>query len=292
MELVKLTREEFDRMARVIYDRTGIHLPAEKLNLLSNRLRKRLRVLDLDSFAAYHDLIADPARCQEELPHFLSAVTTNETYFFRNEQLWTYIAGDFVTRLAATRGAHRSVRVWSAASSTGAEAYTTAIVLRESLPDFNAWQVSICGSDISENVLAQARAALYDEYAVSKMSKERIRRCFTRVGDRYQLNDELRAMVRFQFHNLRDPFPNARFDLIFLRNVLMYFDTQMKQRVIQNVIAALAPNGQLIVGDVDPIRTVPELRACMTLDYVRPGVYAKPAGAAASAAERKGVALV
>lgn len=277
MELLKLTTREFDRIARLIYDRTGIHLPPEKLGLLSNRLRKRLRALGLDTFEEYHKLLTDAVRCEDELPHFLSAVTTNETYFYRNTNLWNFFSGDLIKHFVATKtGDHKTLRVWSAASSSGAEAYTAAIVLREKLPAFSSWKVTIIASDISKNVLDTAKAGLYDDYAVSKMDPALVKRWFKSADGKHQLRDEIRNMVTFQFHNLREPFPNGKFDIVFLRNVLMYFDTAMKKRVIKVTSDALAPGGHLIVGDVDPIRTVPELNDAMTLEYKRPGIYVKP----------------
>ena len=279
MEIQKLTSQQFKKMAKLVYDRTGIHMPEEKISMLSNRLRRRLKALSLDSFDAYYKFLSSPKGCDEELPNFLSAVTTNETYFFRNEQLWKFVQEDLIKHWVETktRGT-KSIRIWSSASSSGEEAYTAAIVLRENLRNFDDWCITIVGSDISNKVLDKASAAIYNDYAVAKMSKAQVRRWFTKKGDDFQLVDDVRKMVRFQSHNLRDPFPNGRFDLVFLRNVLMYFDTPMKKTVIENVSNAVAPGGHMIVGDVDPIRTIAELNACMTLDYQRPGVYRKPTG--------------
>lgn len=289
MDLIKLTEAEFERIAKLVYDRTGIHMPHEKLAMLSNRLRKRLRALNLDNFEAYYKLMCSPSGCEDELPHFLSAVTTNETYFFRNDQLWKFFAGELVPHWVATKsGPGRNLRIWSAASSSGEEAHTTAISLLENLPDPSRWNITIIGSDISKNVLDKAKAAVYNDYAVSRMSPAQLKRWFTKTPDNsYQLSDEVRKLVKFQFHNLREDFPNGRFDLVFLRNVLMYFDTPMKKRVIQVVSNALAPGGHLIVGDVDPIRTIPELSSAMTLEYKRPGVYFKAAGKLAGVGDKQ-----
>jgi len=277
MELLKLTPEEFKKFAKFAYSKTGIHLPEEKSTLLSNRLRKRLRALKLDSFQAYYDMLSDDRYYEEELPNFLSAITTNETYFFRNEKLWTLLEGELIPcfeRVKSDRS--KSIRIWSAAASSGAEAYTAAIVLREHLPQFSHWDVTIVASDISERVLTIAREGLYDEYAVSKMSPVLVKRWFRKEGEKYRLVDDIRKMVRFQFHNLREPFPNARFDFVLLRNVLMYFDTAMKKRVLKVVSDALVPGGFLFVGDVDPIRTTAELSSVLTLEYQKPGLYFKP----------------
>ncbi len=282
MELVKLTAEEFDRIAKIIYDRAGIYLPEQKINLLSNRLRKRLRALKLATFGEYEAILKDANRCEEELPHFLSAVTTNETYFFRNEDLWNFFSGDLIRYLVETKkGKPKTLHIRSAASSSGEEAYTAAIALREKLPDFASWKISIIGTDISKRVLDQAREGVYNDYAVHKMSKAQIKRWFVCKDDKFHLTDQIKSMVRFQHHNLRDPFPGGRFDLTFLRNVLMYFDTPMKKLVIKAVTDSMVPGGVLIVGDVDPIRTTPELNEAMPCAYQRAGVYLKPGGGTA-----------
>lgn len=286
MELVKLTSKEFARIAKTVYDRAGIYLPEEKLSLLSNRLRKRLRALNLQTFKEYETVLADAERGEEELPFFLSAVTTNETYFFRNDKLWQFFTTDLIRCFVESKqGKARSINIWSAAASSGEEAYTAAIALAEGLPDWRSWRISIVGTDISKRVLDQARNALYDEYAVHKLSKTQLKRWFEKKDEKFQLSDEIRKLVTFQFHNLRDPFPGRRFDLAFLRNVLMYFDTPMKKKVIAAVSGGLAPGGYLIVGDVDPIRTIPELNHSMTCTYQRPGVYRKPGGSKVGATD-------
>lgn len=277
MELLKLTSSEFKSIAGLVYEKTGIHIDEAKLGLLSNRLRKRLKALNLPSFEEYYRLLRNKEKYEEELPYFLSAVTTNETYFFRNDQLWKFFSEDLIKHFIESKEAgNKTIRIWSAACSTGAEAYTTAILLREHLPNLRSWDVKIIGSDISQKVLDEAKAGLYTEYAVSRISKDRLKKWFSIKDDMFQLKDEIRGMVDFKFHNLRDIFPNGRFDLIFLRNVLMYFDMRMKKRVVDVVCEALAPGGFLIIGDVDPIRTIPELREHMRLEYKRPGTYQKP----------------
>ena len=278
MELVKLTKLEFSRIARLIYDHTGIHLPDTKLKLLSNRLRPRLKALKLDSFQTYYKLLLNAEKRKDELSHFLSAVTTNETYFFRNNKLWQFFQQTWLPEIVARKkGASRpTIRICSAASSSGEEAYTAAICLREKLPDFSRWRTSIIGYDISDNMLEKARAAEYNDYAVSRMTKTLLNKWFEKDGQVYRLHSDIRKMVTFQFHNLRDPFFGGRFDLIFLRNVLMYFDAPMNLKVINNVSAALSPGGYLFVGDVDPIRNTPELNQAMKLEYREPNLYQKP----------------
>ncbi len=289
VKLIELTPDEFKKLAKLIYEKTGIHLPDSKATLLGNRLRRRLRELKLDSFGAYYDLLRVEAKYEEELPHFLSAVTTNETYFFRNTNLWNFIQEKWIPEIVETRGKKpkRSVRIWSAASSSGEEAYTSGICLREKLPNFAKWNVSIVGSDISDRVLERARGGVYGEYAVARMPKPLLSKWFTKNEDSYTLKQDVQKLVSFQFHNLRDAMKPGDFDLVFLRNVLMYFDTEMKRQVLKNVSDAVAPGGYLVIGDVDPVRNDKELRAIVAMDYQGPNLYRKPLPVTVGAGEGK-----
>ena len=173
MELVKLTLEEFKNIAGLVYDKTGIDLQESKITLLSNRLRKRLRELKLDTFQQYYELICNSRKYDEEMPHFLSAVTTNETYFFRNEALWKFVQGKWIPEILEKKKNNKipSIRVWSTASSSGEEAYTTSICLREGIKNIAKWRIAIVASDISQRVLDRAGAGEYNDYSVSRMDK-------------------------------------------------------------------------------------------------------------------------
>ncbi len=281
MEIIKLTLDEFKRLAKLIDEQTGIYLPESKLSLLSNRIRRRLRELKLDTYQEYYDLLLDPARRENEFPHFLSAVTTNETYFFRNEKLWEYFQETWIPKIAEQKSdrSNKLIRIWSSASSTGAEAYTAAICLQEKLPNLASWRIQISGTDISERVLETARAGCYDHYAVSRMPDPQVKKWFDEKDGTYTVKPALKKMVTFGFHNLRDAHPTGGFDFVFLRNVLMYFDTPMKCRVLDTTQNALVPGGILVVGDVDPIRTTAELRDAIELEYCGPNLYQKPIAA-------------
>lgn len=278
MELVKLTPQEFKKIAKLVYDQTGIDLQESKITLLSNQLRKRLRELKLNTYAEYYKLLRDPKRYDEEMPYFLSAVTTNETYFFRNEVLWKFVRETWLPEIVKRKKNNKtpSIRVWSAAGSSGEEAYTTAICIREGIMNITQWQITIVASDISQRVLERAQKGEYNDYAVSRMHKNLLKRWFKHQDEVFYLKPEIKELVHFQFHNLRDPFPSGPFDLVFLRNVLMYFDLEMKKRVLTNVCEVLAGGGFLVVGDVDPIRNIPGLGEVINLEYKGPNVYYKP----------------
>ncbi len=277
---LQLTKSEFKQMQELVYRHAGIAIGDQKVAMLSNRLRKRLKSLGLDSFAAYYDLLKTCGPSDEEFSHFLSAVSTNETYFFRNERLWDYVGTDLIKHLCQMKEGQspRRADIWSAACSTGAEAYTLAIVLKNRLPKFSEWRVHIVGTDISEKVLDAARTGIYQEYAVQKMDSRDRRRYFKHDDETnvFQLKDDIRKMVEFEFHNLRDAFKRNSFDVVFLRNVMMYFDNEMKERVLANVSNALRPGGVMITGDVDPLRDGSGLREKSGLEYVHSNTYRKP----------------
>ncbi len=270
----QLTPREFKLVTKFIYERTGIFIPEEKLALVSNRLRKRLRALKLPGFMAYYDLMTKGGSAfEEEFPHFLSAVTTNETYFFRNAKLWDLVSGELLTDLMELKAKQKSLAVWSAACSSGAEAYSIAICLNEMRNKLRDWRLTIVGTDISSRVLDIAREGIYNEYAVSKCSPNRIKTNFKKVADdHYQLRQEIRSMAQFKFHNLRDAM-KQKFDLVLLRNVMMYFDTPMKIKVVSNVAASMNTGGLLYAGDVDPIRSMMNLNDFPQIEYVKPFIY-------------------
>ncbi|MCH8963823.1 MAG: protein-glutamate O-methyltransferase CheR [Planctomycetes bacterium] len=277
---LELTAAEFKRMQELVYRHAGIAIGDEKVAMLSNRLRKRLRVLGLESFTEYYQLLKSCSLGDEELASFLSTVSTNETYFFRNEGLWEYVGTDLIKHLCQMKEGQSPKRAafWSAASSTGAEAYTLAMVLRSKLPKFDEWHVEIVGTDISQKVLDTAQSGSYQEYALQKMDLPARRRYFKHDEEAnvFQLKDEIRKMVEFKFHNLRDAFKRNYFDVVFLRNVMMYFDYEMKKSVLANVFASMRPGALMITGDVDPLRDGSDLKDKSGLEYVRSNTYRKP----------------
>lgn len=282
-----LSDRQFNSISNLAYEKTGILFDYTRLEQLSNRLRRRLAALDMPNFEAYERYVRSEVGIGREEPHFLNAVTTNETYFFRTERLWqTFdrIVGEMIEQ--RRQRSNKTLRVWSAACSSGEEPYTCAILLSERLADIDSWNIEIVGSDISPRALDKATNAAYDRTAVSRMNPERIHRWFEQQNGAFRLKDEIRNMVEFTFHNLRDAFPRGPFDIILLRNVLMYFDVPMKKRAIDAVTDALAPGGRLIVGDVDSILACPELARHSTLDYVGSCEYAKPQTASFESVEK------
>lgn len=272
-----LTDAEFELLRRLVYEVSGIHLSDQKKALLSNRLRRRVRELGLPGYRAYYDLLqgrGEGAALERE--QFLSAITTNETYFFRNDKLWDFVRDELCPLFAARSNepaTQRRIRFWSAASSTGEEAYTFAILLREHLPQLSRMRLEILATDLSQGVLQRARAGVYSEYSLNKVPPGLRRRYWQAVDGGWKLADDVRRMVEFRQHNLRDPMPR-KFDVVFLRNVMIYFDLEMKKRVMREIMQTLEDGAYLVIGDVDPLRHGDGLLGCCAgLRYVQPTIY-------------------
>ncbi|MFN9369694.1 MAG: CheR family methyltransferase [Planctomycetia bacterium] len=274
-ELTKLTPEQFARFRQFIYRETGIHVQDGKITLLSNRIRRRLKALGLESFEDYYRLLTT-RRLPGELEQFIDAVTTNETHFFRTESHFEWLAGGFLDDLLAraAAGRHdRSLRIWSAACSSGEELYSIAICLAEAGGRLAGWQIALLGTDISETVLAVARRARYQKRSLEQVSPARLRRYFsaTTAGDEWTVAQSLRAWCEFRRHNLLEPLPGPRQDCIFIRNVMIYFDRESKAKACSHLVDALAPGGFLVVGPADGIHDM-----VASLRKQSPFLYQKP----------------
>lgn len=256
-EQEKLSQPQFDRFRDFIYGRCGIKVEASKITLVSNRIRRRLKAGGFADFDAYYRHLTSPAGAAE-LEQFLDAITTNETHFFRTAAHFDWFKADFINGLLnqQRRGEREaSLRVWSAACSTGEEPYSLAICLAENALRLRGWKLSIVGTDISETALKAARQAIYRERAVAEVSPTQLRRYFETLADgvSWQVRPAVRELVEVRRHNLLEPPRPPPFDCIFIRNVLIYFDRDSKRTVIANLIKALAPGGFLVVGPSEGI---------------------------------------
>lgn len=256
-ELTRLSPDEFSRFRDFIYAETGICMQDGKVTLLSNRIRRRLKKLGIESFDDYYTRLTT-GMLPNELEHFIDAVTTNETHFFRHASHFDWFQGPFLDDLIARAraGRHdRSLHVWSAACSSGDELYTLAMCLTEAAVRLSGWRLSLLGTDISETALAAARAAQYPRRSLEHVSSERLRKHFKvdASGEQWELRSHLRQMCEFRRHNLLQPLPGPRQDVVLVRNVMIYFDRESKKTAVRNLIKALAPGGFLVVGPADGI---------------------------------------
>jgi chemotaxis protein methyltransferase CheR len=278
--LKPLTAREFARFQATIYREAGIRLAAGKEALLVGRLTRRLRALGLDSFGAYHDLVAaDPA----ERTRMLEAVCTHETHFFREPRHFELLERTLLPewrRKAAAGERARRARVWSAAASSGQEAYTLAMVLDHHLPAAEGWEVEIMATDLSERVLEQARTALYPvekavEIPAPYLKKYMLRGTRTQEGW-MKVGPEAAGKVSFSRVNLNEAvYPvSGRFDLVFCRNVLIYFDRASRTGVIDRLLDRLEPGGLLFLGHAESLNGITG-----RVRSVAPTVYALREGA-------------
>lgn len=250
-----------------IYDHAGINLSDEKKNMVIARLTKRLKHTDCRSFQAYYDLIM-AADAEGERQVAVDMLTTNETYFFREPKHFAFLEKQFLPNW----NTRRNLRVWSAASSTGEEAYSIAMLLDDML-GAHPWE--IFGSDISSRVLEKARQGHYLLNRIDGIPKEFLQKyCLKGVGEHdgtLLIEKKLRQKVSFASVNLKKPLGDVgTFDIIFLRNVLIYFDMETKRRIIKQLVDVLQPDGYLFIGHSESLTGIHE-----GLKTVIPTVYQK-----------------
>jgi len=268
MQRPALSDIEFARFSRFIYDVAGISLGPDKKAMVVGRLAKRLNLHGLSSFSEYYRLLS---RDQRERQVAVDRLTTNETHFFR-EPVHFKLLRD---RVLASHPRGRSFRAWSAACSSGEEVYTLAMVLADELADA-PWEV--LGSDISSRVLEQAQSGLYAMERASELPAECLRKyCLKGIGGKegsFLVSPKLRARVRFAQINLTEPVPaTGEFDVIFLRNVLIYFQPETKRQVIERLLNRLRPGGWFFVGHSESLNGVAD---GLDLEGVAPSVYKLP----------------
>jgi len=272
--LPQVTDAELSRFADLIYSQTGIRVSPQKKMLLSNRLRRRLRDTGVTSFGDYYrHLVSLPAR-HAEWDAFLQEITTHESFLFRDENQWTWFRRH-LTELGGlgAKPAATGLRIWSAACSTGDEPVTIACSIVGCLPNYARWRPHVLGTDIGLDTLQKARAALFNERAMRLVPPEYRSRFFIRLpeGPQWQARPMITDMISYQQHNLLEAPREKNFDVVFLKNVLIYFDGVSKQRVIEHVRAAIRPGGLLVAGAAEGIGE-------LVRDYERmqPWLYRKP----------------
>ena len=256
--LEQVTDAELARYAKLVYQRTGIRVPPQKKMLLSNRLRRRLRETGIQGFAAYYDHLKRLRPNDPEWDAFLREITTHETYLFRDEGQWEWFGKSYLPQLAAEARSgrrQRRLRIWSAACSTGDDAFTAACCIAASLPNHKEWKIRIVGTDIGVGAVEDAQNAMFRERAMRLVPDSYKKRFFdkARLVEVWQARPVLTDMVTFRQHNLLDPLREMPFDLVLVKNVLIYFDRDSKGRVMDNVRSVIGPGGLLVAGAAEGI---------------------------------------
>jgi chemotaxis protein methyltransferase CheR len=272
----QLADADYDFLCRLIYERSRIHLGPDKRVLVSSRLAKRLRHHGLTAYGEYCELLRSPAGA-EEMSFLIDRISTNHTHFFRELKHFDFLREVVIPQWRADTRRTEPCRIWSAASSTGEEAYSIAIHLAEHFAPAEAGRWQIEGTDISTQVLEVAQRGVYETDRLTSIAPELLRRHFQRGTKQWEghfrLKDELRRRVNFQHLNLLEPgYPFTRpFDLIFCRNVMIYFDRPTQETLVRLLAEQLQPGGHLLVGHSESLSGVKH-----TLKLVRPAIYLKP----------------
>lgn len=246
-----ISEADFRYIQALIAEHAGIQITEQKRSMVLGRLSKRVRQLGLSSIAAYCEQVRDyPER---ELAELISALTTNVTAFFREAHHFVFLAERVIPELLVRNAATRRIRIWSAGCSTGEEPYSIAIAVLEALPAGQSWDVKVLATDLDQQVIAVGREGVYRRDRLDPIPLERRRRWFNGAGgnspDQIQVVEELRDHVRFARLNLMGPWPmKGPFDVIFCRNVIIYFDKERRERLIGRFAELTAPEGHLVIG--------------------------------------------
>ncbi|MGN7160306.1 CheR family methyltransferase [Sphingomonas sp. SAFR-052] len=249
--------EAFAEIKALVIGRTGHHYYADKDSQLAERIAHRMAATGDATPAAYRDRLRDPH--DAEWPLLESAVTINETFFFRFAEQFDALRSDILPRLIRRNAAEKRLRIWSVGCSTGAEAHSIAIVLTDLLGDaIGEWRIALTGTDIDEAALNAARQADYSSWALRTMGEAERTRLFERSGDRYRLRERYRGLARFERHNLMSMIDGTGalgftdYDLILCRNVLIYFAQEHATAIVGALVERLAPKGLLLLGHAEP----------------------------------------
>jgi len=271
ISLTILRSEDFQRISEIVYQHSGIRLKAGKEELVRSRLMKRLHVLGMPDFSAYLRHIHGD-RNRQELRTLIDCLTTNKTSFFREKQHFNFTQKHILPELSKKKS---HLRIWSAGCSSGEEPYSIAMLLHDQWPEVNAADVRILATDISGMMLARARAGEYDKESMADIPPAYLSKYFasttTASGKMYRLQDRIKSYVRFARLNLMDDWPmKGPFDLIFCRNVMIYFDASTQRRLVQRFFRLLTPGGYFFVGHSESL-----LANAGGFKYICPATYLK-----------------
>ncbi len=258
----QMTDETFRLLRDFIYEHSGIYFSDNKKAQLENRLSLRLRANNLPDFDKYYYMLKYDPQASKELRALFDSVTTNETSFFRSPpqiQAFQEKALPEIMQRRIEKG-EKVLRLWSAGCSTGDEPYTMGIVMKEVLADtLKEWDIKIFASDISEKALKSARASAYNEYTLRSVPPEIKRKYFLQSGSQFTVCDEIRMLVELQYLNFNDTNRvklMRGFDIIFCRNVLIYFDDDAKKRFVAQLYDNLNPGGYLFIGHSESLHNI------------------------------------
>ena len=263
-----MTPLDYDFLRALLKERSGLDLSADKQYLVESRLVPLARRVGLSGIS---DLVQKMkgGGAAALITDVVEAMTTNETFFFRDKVPFDHLTGTILPALLPARAARRSLRIWSAASSTGQEPYSIAMCLKEKAAELAGWRIEIVATDLSQEVLEKSKAGIYSQFEVQRgLPIQLLVKYFAQKGELWQINADIRAMVQHRQLNLLQDFSHlGKFDIIFCRNVLIYFDLATKLSIFERLAKVMEPDGMLmlgaaetVVGVTDAFRPYPDRR--------------------------------
>jgi chemotaxis protein methyltransferase CheR len=248
-----VTPLDYEFLRKLLRERSGLDLSSEKQYLVESRLIPLARRAGLSGIAELVQKIKTGSGALTT--EVVEAMTTNETFFFRDKVPFDHLRETILPAILRTNALRRSLRIWCAASSTGQEPYSIAMCLKEIAPALAGWRVEILATDLSQGVLEKARAGIFSQFEVQRgLPIQMLVKHFTQVGELWQLNADIRAMVQHRQLNLLQDFSHlGTFDVVFCRNVLIYFDHDTKASIFERVAKVLEPDGVLLLGAAESV---------------------------------------
>ena len=269
---IQLSEAEMRLLQTLVYQECGMYFDARREHFLQDRLQRRLRECRMDSFYSYYRLLIS-SEGRQELTKLVENLTVNETSFFRNKAQLDLFHKQILTEIISKKQEQGDyqIRIWSAGCSTGQEPYTVAMLVSDALAYHqlrmpltgenvwprplipSPWQVEIPASDINYSVLRAGQEGIYNEHQMSSVDYSYRLRYFDKVGERYAIKKAIKELVHFDFHNLKTEFLPQKNDVIFCRNVMMYFDEAEQRRLVEKFYRCLCPGGYLLVGHAESL---------------------------------------
>lgn len=257
---LKITDQEFSNLRDFIYEQCGIYIADNRKYLLENRLGNRLKQLNLKNFDEYYNFLRYDAGKTQEMKRLFEVITTNETSFYRNPPQLQVFQEKVLAEVLKTCGDRKKLRIWSAGCSTGEEPYTISMIIHEMLKMQVAdWDIRITANDLSERVLESARKGIYNDYTLRSTPPEVAKRYFEMGEGTNKIKPEVKKLVSFGQINLKDKAQLKRVErsqIVFCRNVIIYFDDAMKKQVINAFYDNLLPGGFLIIGHSESLHNI------------------------------------
>jgi len=281
----EMTREEFEMIRDYLHEKAGMYFAENKLYLVKNRLVKRMAELSIKTYRDYFYHVKYDTS-MKEFHQLMNVMTTNETSFFRNEPQLLSFSDEVIPLIMAAKEKNkqaRKLRVWSAGCSTGEEPYTLAMLMLDRFATKPGWSAEIIANDISEDVLRAARRGEYSGLTLRNVSSSMLDRYYTRAGDSYRVKPEVKALVKFACLNLNDQrmsSMNRDFDVIFCRNVMIYFSDEVKKRIVRGFFNSLNPGGYFYIGHSETLHGIS--KAFKLVYFKNALVYQKEANGASA----------